>query len=231
MFAVNLFGEGWSTMHRSKFFKKKESFAATTTFLFGALLLSLIIIPSISFSELIEINGRYYNCNYQYRVEQKESSIYLVTETAGQWKLDESDLKAFKPGDTGFYYTNIDTDPPHIITQNKWMFEIKDQDLIQKLKRMKTEDLERASSKEWGDSVNQRVNQDAQWQPLREKVDRQIAEKKTKEEEREREEKAEKMLKEVMEHEKELEEIRAKALVEAEKAKKRPIVAPVYIGN
>jgi hypothetical protein len=170
------------------------------------------ISPALS-SELVEINGRFYDCDRQYRVEQNGSTVYLVTETAGSWELDEGDLKAFKPGDTGFYYTEIDSNPPYIITQNKWKFDIKNTQVIDNLKRMKQQDLERASSKEWAESVNMRVMEDTQWAPLRE----QLAEKEKIRAEEDR-------IREEREHELEKERIRAEALVEAEKAKKPPVV-------
>ena len=169
------------------------------------------ISPALS-SELIEINGRFYDCDRQYRVEQNGSTVYLVTETAGSWELDEGDLKAFKPGDTGFYYTEIDSNPPYILTDNKWRFDIQNPQAIENIKRIRQQDLERASSKEWADSVNMRVRDDAQWQPLREKVNQQIAEKKRIEAERQRE-------KAMLEHEKEMQELK----IEEEKAK-RPII-------
>jgi hypothetical protein len=78
---------------------------------------------------------------------------------------------------------------------------------------MKQQDLERASSKEWAESVNMRVMEDTQWAPLRE----QLAEKEKIRAEEDR-------IREEREHELEKERIRAEALVEAEKAKKPPVV-------
>lgn len=191
---------------------EKKNLSFTVIFEVLCFLFIFAISTALS-SELIEINGRFYDCDRQYRVEQNGTAVYLVTETAGAWELDENDLKSFKPGDTGFYYTEVDSNPPYIITQNKWKFDIKNPQVIDNLKRIKQQDLEKASSKEWAESVNMRVVEDGQWAPLR----KQLAEK-------ERMRAEENRIKEEREHELEKERIRAKALVDAEKAKKAPIV-------
>lgn len=101
-------------------------------------ILFIIDLPSpLQASELININGIYYDCNGEYYIEKDEKGLYLRTDKNLSWYLNEADLGVFKPGEKGFYYLEIDASKPFILTDKKRVFYI-DQEVAENLKKKRS---------------------------------------------------------------------------------------------
>jgi hypothetical protein len=88
-------------------------------------------------NQVMNINGIYYMSSGKYHVEENENGTILLTDNAGAWILDGDDLNAFKSGDNGIYYTEIDTDTPYILTDKNRRFYITNKELLDKLTQTK----------------------------------------------------------------------------------------------
>jgi hypothetical protein len=73
---------------------------------------------------VININGMCYISNGKYHVEENENGTILLTENAGAWVLEGDDLNVFKSGDSGIYYTELNTEKPYILTDKNRRFYI-----------------------------------------------------------------------------------------------------------